>query len=301
LFVPKETSIDIKWTDVFASGSRTRVPMSVEGRAPMYFTVDAAAKEFPTAFALSIRKSGSSIFNNIVTAIARASGRTVVDIPATAFENNIPYPLWNDPSNLPGLVWRGNIYVGFRDAPTAIFNDRVFQQATKLLLVRDPRDILVSEFFSNAYSHSLPKKDSNASVVAKERKAALQSDIETYVLGRIEALNDTIRRYQPLLNDERLTVLRYEDVIFEKASWMSQIADAFELDLTERLIKDILGWADVRPETENPTNFIRRVTPGDYLEKLSSEVVARLEDGLDNVWWNLGYMRSKVRLPRSEL
>jgi hypothetical protein len=276
------------------AGSKINLRLDIDGHDAIDFSVDANAKQFPTAFALSIRKSGSSIFSNIVTAIAQASGRTVVDIPNAAFQNNIAYRYWNDSDALPSLSWRGNVYVGFRDAPSALFGDPVFRQAKKILLVRDPRDALVSEYYSNAFSHSLPNVKPESSVVGEQRELAQQASIEDYVVERVDALNNTIKNYAPILTDQNLQIMRYEDVIFDKSAWMRQIAKTFEFDLSDQLISDILGWADKRPEKENPTNFIRRVTPGDHLEKLSPEVILLLEDALDEVWWSLGYARSNL-------
>ena len=275
-------------------GSLVDLSVRFGGHGAVSLTVDVHAEAQTTAFALSLRKSGSSLFSNMVNAIALAAGRNVVDIPAAAFAQNIRYRDWNVEAELRQLIWSGNIYTGFRDPPTALCGDPVFEQATKLLLLRDPRDVLVSEYFSNAYSHSLPEKGAEESVIASERKIARDLEIESYVLNRVDALNNTIRLYRPLLGDARLQVLKYEDVIFDKPGWIRQIAAAFELPLGEKLIEDIVGWADIRPAVEDATSFVRRVTPGDHQEKLSPETIAKVENELDSIWWDLGYARSDL-------
>lgn len=280
------------WNDSTASGPLVELQLKVEGFDPVPYVVDVQAASHRTAFALSIRKSGSSVFSNIVAAISEASARTVVDLPGKAFQHNIAHRFWNDREALSRMIWPGNVYIGFRDAPTALFGDSVFRQAAKILLVRDPRDVLVSEYFSNAYSHSLPSKEPSSSIIAKERKTAQTLDLESYVMGRVDALNNTISSYRPLIQSKNLTIIRYEDVIFDKASWMRQIAECFDLELSEQLITDIIKWADIRPDTENPSEFIRRVTPGDYLEKLARETIDTLDDRLDPIWWEVGYDRS---------
>lgn len=243
----------------------------------------------PAVFALSLRKSGSSLFSNLVTAIATHNKVPVVDIPGTMFDGGYQYRDWIAHPELRHLVWKGNCYIGFRDPPTSFYGDPVFEQAPKLLLVRDPRDVLVSEYFSNAYSHSLPKADAHASVLVKERQRALQSSVEAYALDRIQALNATVEGYRRLLGKPRLQVIRYEDVIFDKPRWLKMIAAHFGMEAPDSLIDLIMTWADVRPDDENPQAFVRRVTPGDHREKLSEAAIGRINAGLSDVWRQLGY------------
>jgi len=243
----------------------------------------------PACFALGVRKSGSSLFSNLVGALAEHNARNTVDIPGTMFEHGYRYRDWNKTPVIEDLVWRGNIYIGFRDAPTALYRDPVFQKAKKLLLVRDPRDALVSEYFSNAYSHSLPKDEAENSVIAKERAAALQSDLSDYIMSRVKALDATVHSYSALLKSPTLKVMRYEDVIFEKADWLRDIAAHFDMDAPETLINDILGWADIRPDAEDKTAFVRRVAPGDHKDKLTPDTIRAVEEKLSKVWRDLGY------------
>lgn len=240
-------------------------------------------------FALSLRKSGSSLFSNLVGAISKHNRIPVVDVPGTMFDGGYRYGDWNGHPGLRNLLWKGNTYVGFRDPPTAFYGDPVFEQAPKLLLVRDPRDVLVSEYFSNAYSHSLPSKDAESSVLAQERKKALQSSVEEYVMSRIAPLNQTVEGYRRLLGVQNLKVIRYEDVIFDKPGWCRLIAAHFGMEAPQPLIDAIMQWADVLPGGEDPGAFVRRVTPGDHRDKLSRPAIDRVNKRLGDIWRKLGY------------
>lgn len=249
----------------------------------------AVASQRSACFALSVRKSGSSIFSSIVSAISHANNVPVVDIPGRSFENGYRYGDWNGHARIRRMLWSGNTYVGFRDPPTGFYSDPVFSQGRKILLVRDPRDALVSEYFSNAYSHSLPKVQAEGSVLAAERQRALNASIEEYVLDKVEALNRTVDGYRKLLGQKHLLVMRYEDVIFDKPEWCRQIAAHFGMEASDALVDAIVSWADVRPDVENAQAFVRRVTPGDHKEKLSAKTIGRIEDRLSDVWRDLGY------------
>jgi mono/diheme cytochrome c family protein len=264
------------------------VPLRMDDGRTLSFTVD-AGRPGPALFALGVRKSGSSLFSNLATALARFNGVNVVDVPATMFDQGYGFEAWNRHPGLPGLVRGGNLYTGFRDPPTGLFGEPAFRAGRKILLVRDPRDALVSEYFSNAYSHALPSVEGEASTVARERAAALASSVNAYAARRAAALDATVSAYAPILDDPSLIVLRYEDVIFEKARWIRTIAAHFGLEAPDGLVTQMLGWADIRPAEEDPTRFVRRVTPGDHKAKLTPETVRAIEAALSPVWRRLGY------------
>lgn len=267
----------------------TLVPLAISlGERALTFEVDTRRAD-RAWFALGVRKSGSSVFSSIVNALAMFNHIHAVDIPGAMFAHGVRYIEWNKHPRIADLLWRGNAYIGFRDPPTAFYTDQVFREAKKILVVRDPRDALVSEFFSNAFSHSLPSEQDGTSVIEQERARALQSNLAGYVLERVDQLNRTVSGYKHLVGDPNLLVLRYEEVIFDKANWIARIAEHFGWTVSDELVRNILGWADVRPEAENPTAFVRRVAPGDHLDKLSPEVIASVNGKLSDVWSSLGY------------
>lgn len=271
------------------------VPLAIDiGNRQTIYHVNVAKAECAW-IALGIRKSGSSIFSSIVNALANFNDLNTIDIPGTMFKHGDRFIEWNSHPRLPELLWRGNVYIGFRDPPTGFYGDPVFREARKILMVRDPRDALVSEYFSNAYSHSVPTEAKGGSVVEREREKALQTDIEDYVLKRIHPLNRTVGGFRALVEsrDPNLLVLRYEDVILDKANWIRTIVDHFGWEVTDQMIDLILSWADIRPEVEDKTAFVRRVAPGDHLDKLSPAVIAKVDSKLSDVWESFGYAISR--------
>lgn len=252
--------------------------------------------EGPAFFFLSIRKCGSSIFNNIGKALAEANGRNFVDVHTRFFFANVGGRLWAEEPSLRDILRPGNAYGGFRMMPLAWLDTELFQSSPKVLLVRDLRDALVSEYFSNAYSHPIPQPADEHSEVTdlmrKQREDARALEIDDAVLRRAGGMLNTAMKYEPILDSQSLTLLRYEDYIFDKAALMRLIADRFGWKADDELIRLILEWADVRPAHEDPTNFIRRVTPGDHREKLRPETIARLTETLRPALERFGYPTS---------
>lgn len=227
-------------------------------------------------FILGVRKSGSSILNSIVGALAGMNDIQFIDVAGTLFKSGLRVSDWQNDSSLCELLRPGNVYGGFRNFPSGLTCAPQFRGSRKILMVRDPRDALVSEYFSNAYSHSIPQGGSGRSAMLAERDAALSSDLQSYVLRMAPSLRRALREYLPLMDDPTAHVIRYEDRIMQKKALIRDICASFSWSVSDENVGHILGWADIIPDAERPTAFIRRVRPGDYVEKLAPETIREL-------------------------
>lgn len=241
--------------------------------------------ESPPLFPLSVRKCGSSLFYKIVHTMARANDCHYVDVAGICFAANIVSTDYvNDPA-LADILRPGNVYGGLRNMPVALLETSLFRDAPKLLMIRDPRDALVSQYFSNAYSHPIPAATGRHADVVKQmerqRAKAREMTVETYALRQARAMKQTMLRYRPIVGEAQTTVLKYEDYIFDKRRLMGVIAEKFAWRADKELVRRILEWADVVPESESPTAFIRKVTPGDHREKLSTAAISSISEILE--------------------
>jgi hypothetical protein len=262
------------------------------GRRVTFANIDRDASG-PACFVLGVRKSGSSLLNSVCGALANYNGRQLVDVGGTFFSSNVPLADWRcDPAVL-NLVIPGNLYGGFRDMPHVLTQSVLFATAPKLLMVRDPRDVLVSEYFSAAYSHAIPVPSADGDDVTRnmqnQRNHALQAGIDASVLWHADKIAATLTEYAEVAFEPTTLLLRYEDYIFNKRMLLHAIADHFRWTLTSQLIDQILSWADLRPTVENPYAFVRRVTPGDHQLKLCRETLDSLNETLSPVMDLFGY------------
>ncbi len=232
----------------------------------------------PALFVFGIRKSGSSIMNAMVAALAEMNAVNYVDVAGKLFAKGVRVRDWQPDTGMGTLLYPGNLYGGFRNAPLGIAGHPILPESPKVLLVRDPRDALVSEYFSNAYSHSLPKEGEMLDVMLAERSAALRNSISEYVMRMAGNFRNTLRQYDPFLNMPNMRLYRYEDAIMNKRWFLEDMCGHFGWTVTETQLDQILSWADVLPAEENPTEFVRKVTPGDHKDKLDSETIAKLSD-----------------------
>lgn len=247
----------------------------------------------PPCFLLSVRKCGSTIANKICRALAAANDRCFVEVGHTFFANNVIWKIWSRDPALRQIIRPGVIYGGFRDPPLTWFGVPAFVAAPKLMLVRDPRDALVSEYFSNAYSHTVPppsgESDDVAKLILTQRALALSESIEAYVLRRAEPMGLAFTRYAPILSMPNLLVLKYEDVILRKPELIAQLARHFGMSAAPHQVAAILKWADVLPASEDPRAFVRQVRPGDHARKLDAATIANLNKILADAMQLFGY------------
>ena len=244
-------------------------------------------------FVLSVRKSGSSLFNSLCEAVANHNRYRFVDVGHGFFSANVTERDFSSDPALRTLLCGGNVYGGFRSMPLALRGNEVFEESPRLLMVRDPRDALVSQYFSDAYSHPIPAAGPGGGAVQQlletQRAYALQTEIDEYVKRRAASMRKTIVEYRSILADTNTTLLKYEDYIFSKTALIRVIAERFGWSTDDELIRKILEWADKRPTEENKGSFVRKVTPGDHREKLRKETISAISETLRPAMEMLGY------------
>jgi len=238
----------------------------------------------PPRFCLGVRKSGSTMLNRVIQQLARRNRYHTVDIPGTFFRNGYRVQHWEQ-ADLSPLVAPGNVYVGFRNFPKNLQNAPAFQAAKKVFMFRDPRDALVSQYFSDAYSHTLPTKTTEqgkkgAAEFEKKRKEALATEIDDYVLKHARGMGATMLAYAPMLDDPTCLQLRYEEYIFQKRRLIYRTLQHFDWTALPGQVDAILKLVDDVPTTEDKTRFVRRVIPGDHRNKLKPETITKLNHQL---------------------
>lgn len=224
-------------------------------------------------FSLGVRKSGSTMLHRIVNVLARRAGLNTVDIPDAFFRRGLTVGEWSR-ADLSDVIHPGNVYVGFRIFPTNLGDNPFFQKARKVLMFRDPRDALVSQYFSDAYfsdaySYALPSSDTEtgrkaAEAFAKKREQTRAMSIDEYVIKNAKQMERTLLGFGALLRDPTCLCLRYEDYIFQKKRMIHKILQHFEWSCPPGAIEGLLQHVDVVPDSEDKTRFVRCVIPGDH-------------------------------------
>lgn len=267
-----------------------KAPPSAPARAPtdvVELRIDDTAIPFhvskgtgQTFFSLGVRKSGSTMLHKIVNFLALHSGITVVDVPGTFFRKGFNFSHWAT-LDLEPMIRPGNLYTGFRAFPKNLAETSAFRDSLKIFMFRDPRDALVSQYFSDAYSHSLPEEGGKGrDEFLEKREAAQTADINAWVLEKAGGFRRTLLDYGPMLDDPKTLVLRYEDYVFQKRRLIRKILDHYGWEVAPRMIDKLVADIDIVPDSEDKTRFVRKAIPGDHVAKLDSSTIRRLDHRL---------------------
>ena len=234
-------------------------------------------------FVRGVRKSGSTMLGNVMNFLARRQGVNIVDLPGTAFRNGYVVSHWEG-ADLSSIVYPGNVYTGFRNFASGFALSPHFSLARKVFMFRDPRDALVSQYYSDAYTHSLPPEGAEGHKIFLEKRAqALETPIDEYVLMRANGMKKTMMAYQPLLDDPTCLCLRYEEHVFQKKRMIHKILTHFGWEMHPALVENLLEKVDIVPDKENQQSFVRKAVPGDHRVKLDKATIRKLDHRLGDV------------------
>jgi len=260
-----------------------------------------------TCFAFSVHKCGSTLMNNMIAATCRKANIPAVSLPGILFAQGIKDADWRRDYGLLPAFERQLLFYGFRYLPE-ILGDPASGMLDKrfVLLVRDPRDALVSEYFSygkKSGSHVLPGKNTKAFAdqipaqisaqipdqIPAQIPAEPDRTIDDYVIGASRGILAKLETYRDTLDFDLGLVRRYEDVFFDKETFLGEIFDHFGLSVGGNIIRNVARAHDIRPAQEDETQHIRKGTPGDHREKLLPQTIARLNELLRDVGGFYGY------------
>lgn len=147
-----------------------------------------------------------------------------------------------------------------------------------IFMVRDPRDILVSAYYSFGFTHGFSKVSKIRERQELLRRRIQRLSLDEYVLESAAATERDFSLIDELSSAcERCTTLKYEDMI---ANW-----DHFTAELTRYIPLEQPALDETfrrsRPrEKEDQTSHRRSGAPGGYKDKLKTETIASLNDAL---------------------
>jgi hypothetical protein len=235
----------------------------------------------PSILHFSVNKSATQYVKSLLSRAGTENGMTAVHLHGYSFNSDFPFLDHLSVEEMRPYQYlfkpHGYVYSVFGGAIEAIPS---MENYRTVLMIRDPRDVLTSMYYSSAYSHSVPEVTSN------KRKAFLESrahtrelTIDEFVLENAERERAIYQRYTDLFVKKQaaLYLTRYEDMITDFDAWFKGLLAYCKLEVTPALHQTIFAEAQkIRPAKENIYSHVRKGMPGDYREKLRPKTVDAL-------------------------
>ena len=179
------------------------------------------------------------------------------------------------------------------------------KQVRHLFQVRDPRDVLVSEYFSIGWRHTttgwseeeLERRDFIRSLsvdqyVLQEPEISTASS-KAPLLERCAVLTNVLR--EPIA-EESFRIVKYETMVTDFAKWLGHVLLCLEVDLDNPQNQKFIQFLIARYEKEfladpSGSGHKRNVIPGDHRNQLQASTIEKLNDRFSNVLDSFEYRR----------
>lgn len=240
-----------------------------------------------SVIALSMHKAGSTVANAILTQICTARGYAINDIAQAAWTSGQPVPEAQIAAQAQMPV--EDHYFGIVRAPILDQMPRL-RQMRVVILVRDPRDCITSNYFSIGWSHSTPANpEAKANFEAERARVRARmldgyaTDVAADWAARMRQLADLAESHPDAL------VLTYEDMVGQTEAFLTRLTRFVGQSLTPALRQQIAKTAEFDVSHEDQSRHKRQVAPGDHRRKLRPETVAQITQTLRPQMVRFGY------------
>jgi hypothetical protein len=260
-----------------------KLQFKTRGGQPYKVNLPEPAEGIKSAYLFSYHKSGSTLMDNMVRHYCRQIGVPTFSLFNMAFDSGVTTSEIMEDA-LVCFSKTGRIYTGFRHYPRC---DLELTGVPCIMLVRDPRDMLVSMYYSIAKSHVVPSKNVK---LQKSRQETVRISVDEFALKKAGDYLRRFNRYQRKLPADTLTTYRYEDVIYAKEDWLTDLVKQLSLRHDKALVKEIAKQFDIFPEQEEQGQHIRQVHPGNYKTKLKPETIEKITEVLEGFLHHYNYV-----------
>lgn len=241
------------------------------------------------SFVMGMHKGGSTMLHNFIEIITKSEKVASIDVGGAFFNAGIGDADYSYDDSLAFNFDDPFIYYGFRYCPAFFIKNREKLYNDKIvILVRDPRDCVVSAYYSFLNSHVLPVQEGSAAEnILQERQLYDGVSVDEYCLKEIYRFVDELVGLTYFLNENSF-VRRYEDIIFNKKHFFTQLIKYLDLNISTQTFDKALKFVDVKPVKEDSSKHIRRVSPGNYKEKLKKDTINKINEKYRDILeiWN---------------
>jgi hypothetical protein len=241
----------------------------------------------------TVYKAASSFIGGFLRKIVGEAGMTPVDLDGYFFETGRGRDWESSGRLMEHVSYRpcGYFYGPFRSFNRGIAN---LDDYKILLVLRDPRDIIVSSYYS-MYSHVFPRflEKKEMEHRRERRRKKLDQTVDEYIINKMNSttrLTDYYYEYhKELMSRKNVLFLKYEDMVVDFDAWLNCLLAFLDLGTNPQLIDEIKAGASFKVSKEDIYKHKRQVKPGEHKRKLQPGTVDFLNSRLKEVLDLFGY------------
>lgn len=241
----------------------------------------------------SVYRSGSTFIGRLMKRIAKEAGLTSVDLDGY-FYNLGKGKEWEGQGRVMLKVpykSNGYLYGPFRTYNRGI---QAMEKYKILLVLRDPRDVIVSSYYA-IYSHVTPILETKKALNKRmnRRKKKVEQTVDEFVINQLTTNPRFLKNYyefhKELIGKPNVLFLKYEDMVENFEEWLEQIIQFLDLNIDRAFIDQLKSEVNFNVSKEDIHRHKRQVKPGDHLRKLKMETVDFLNSKTNDIRRKLGY------------
>jgi hypothetical protein len=224
----------------------------------------------PSVIHFTLHKCASVYLRSKLHALARKIDLAPVDLDGYFFDFARPERFTLQP--------RGFFYGPFRGLDDSLGVPRQWPDLSEykvIIVLRDPRDVLTSLYFSIAYSHRTPRGDGREQFLS-HRDQVRRIDIDDYVRQQAEPFYRRYRAYFDLAARYGAHLTTYEHLVTAPQAWLDELLAYLDVRLSGWTRRRLISPGDFAIDRENPAAHVRQVAPGDHARKLRPDTIAWL-------------------------
>ena len=234
------------------------------------------------AFVFTVHKAASLGLHEVIRQVARKEGWPFYS-PNRKVPNMVEPEAPGDPEFFAQFEGKTGL-IGPVRMPVEI-PDAARERDRFIVHLRDPRDVLVSMFFSWGYSHP--------GINPEYRSALRDEGVDQFVLRESPGLKKKYDLYfKDFLSMPQTALLKYEDFVLDRPHWLEQFLSALEIPNGRRRYQSLAKDNPAsQVKSEDIYRHIRKAAPGDFRDKLSGETIEALnhqwKDGLERLGYDV--------------